>query len=199
MGSRMMGWMVRRRTLFLVVVPVAAAFVARPHAWLYALGLALAAAGQAVRLWSAGHIQKGERLASDGPYAWVRNPLYLGSLLITLGWAAMCGRAEAAVVLVGCFFLTHWPTILSEERFLRERFGPEFEEYYRRVPRLFPRPRRVRPAPLPDGASNAPLPDGASNAPGGFSWRRAIAVNGEGRGALGVALLAMVYGARLWL
>ncbi|MDH7570069.1 MAG: methyltransferase, partial [Armatimonadota bacterium] len=138
--------------------------------------------GELTRFWAAGHITKQEQLATTGPYAWVRNPLYLGSLLITLGWGMMSGEPLAAAVLLGSFLLTHLPTIYREERYLRSRFGSEFEEYCRRVPRLFPRPwRRV-----------------TREEPTGFSLTRALRRNREGKNALGVVLLAGLYGMLLW-
>lgn len=180
MGERLQAALIRRRTFLLAALPAAAVLLARPRLPLYVMGLALVFAGQALRLWSAGFLAKNERLATTGPYAWVRNPLYLGSLLLTLAWGAMSGRPEVAAGLLAAYFLTHWPTICAEERLLRERFGADYDDYCRRVPRLLPRPRRQ-----PPGA-------------GEFSWQRAWQANRERRGILGVVLLAAAYGSRFW-
>ena len=131
--------------------------------------MAFVVAGIAVRVWAAGYIV-GEQLATTGPYAHMRNPLYLGSLLITLGWCAMAARADVAAVLLGVFFATHCPTIAAEERYLRERYGAEYEAYCRRVPRWLPRP-------FVGGG-------------GAFSWYKALYSNEERKHALAVVILA---------
>ena len=74
----------------------------------------------------------------SGPYAYTRNPLYLGSLLIGIGFAVAARSWWVGVVLMVMFFAIYVPVIRDEEAFLRQRF-PEFEEYARRVPRIFPR------------------------------------------------------------
>lgn len=179
-SEKWIGFLVRRRTKLLGAVPIALLLVAHPTVGLYALGVCLIALGQAVRFWASGHIRKQEQLATSGPYAYVRHPLYLGSLLINLGWGAMVGRAEWAALLVVAYFLTHWPTMQAEERFLRQRFGAEYEDYCRRVPRLLP---RLRPQ---------------ERATQSFSWQLAFEKNHEGRNATWVVLLLLAYGIRLW-
>jgi Putative protein-S-isoprenylcysteine methyltransferase len=91
-----------------------------------------------IRALASGHVRKNEMLASSGPYAYTRNPLYLGSLLIGIGFAVASRSWWVGLVLVVMFFAIYLPVIRSEEAFLRERF-PEFEEYARRVPRMLPR------------------------------------------------------------
>src|SRR6266700_2800458 len=96
------------------------------------------AAGLAIRAYASGTVRKNEDLATTGPYAYTRNPLYLGSILIAAGFA-MAGRGWVIVpVLLVLFLAIYLPVIRAEERFLWERF-PEFVEYERRVPRLIPR------------------------------------------------------------
>jgi hypothetical protein len=94
-----------------------------------------------IRALASGHLQKNEQLATVGPYAFTRNPLYLGSLILSVGFAlaARSGWIMAGIVLL--FFVIYLPVIRGEEGFLRERF-PQFDEYAREVPRLFPRVRR---------------------------------------------------------
>ena len=113
-------------------------WLARPTWRFVGLGTALIVPGLLVRALASGHVRKNEALATSGPYAYTRNPLYLGSLLIGLGFAVASRSLWVLVVLVVMFFAIYVPVIRGEEKFLRERF-PEFEEYERRVPRMFPR------------------------------------------------------------
>jgi hypothetical protein len=95
-------------------------------------------AGLLIRALASGHVRKNEALATTGPYAHTRNPLYLGSLLMGFGFAVAARSWWVVVVLVGMFFSIYVPVIRGEETFLREKF-PEFEEYAKRVPRMVPR------------------------------------------------------------
>jgi protein-S-isoprenylcysteine O-methyltransferase Ste14 len=137
------------------LIALAAVLIARNRGgaapgWV-AAGLALCAAGQALRAWVLGQVEDGtsgqnERLIAtdlntEGPYARTRNPLYLGNLLITLG---VCACAHSAVLLVAVavlFAIQYRAIIAAEERFLRDRFGVRFETYCARVPRFWPRLR----------------------------------------------------------
>jgi protein-S-isoprenylcysteine O-methyltransferase Ste14 len=94
--------------------------------------------GLMIRALASGHVRKNEALATSGPYAYTRNPLYFGSLLMGIGFAVAARSWCIGGVLVIMFFAIYAPVIRSEEQFLRERF-PEFDEYARRVPRMVPR------------------------------------------------------------
>jgi protein-S-isoprenylcysteine O-methyltransferase Ste14 len=113
-------------------------WLARPTWRFIALGAILIVPGLLVRALASGHVRKNEALATSGPYAYTRNPLYLGSLLIGVGFAIAARSWWVGVALVVMFFAIYLPVIRDEEAFLRQRF-PEFEEYARRVPRMFPR------------------------------------------------------------
>jgi protein-S-isoprenylcysteine O-methyltransferase Ste14 len=113
-------------------------WLARPTWRFLGLGAVLIVPGLLIRALASGHVRKNEALATSGPYAYTRNPLYLGSLLIGLGFAVASRSWWVVVVLVALFFAIYVPVICGEEKFLREKF-PEFEEYARRVPRMFPR------------------------------------------------------------
>jgi steroid 5-alpha reductase family enzyme len=83
-------------------------------------------------------VQKNEQLTTSGPYAYTRNPLYLGSLILAIGFAVASRSwwiAAAVVLMLSAIYL---PVIVAEETLLRERF-PQFDEYARCVPRLWPR------------------------------------------------------------
>jgi protein-S-isoprenylcysteine O-methyltransferase Ste14 len=119
-------------------------WLARPTWRSLALGTVLILPGLLTRALASGHVRKNEALATSGPYAYTRNPLYLGSLLIGIGFAVASRSWWVGVVLVAMFFAIYVPVIRDEEKFLREKF-PEFEEYARRVPRMLPRvvPARI--------------------------------------------------------
>jgi protein-S-isoprenylcysteine O-methyltransferase Ste14 len=113
-------------------------WLARPSWRSMALGEILVMPGLLVRALASGHVRKNESLATSGPYAYTRNPLYLGSLLMGLGFAVAARSWWVGLALVVMFFAIYVPVIRDEEAFLRQRF-PEFGEYAQRVPRMFPR------------------------------------------------------------
>ncbi|MGC1450619.1 MAG: isoprenylcysteine carboxylmethyltransferase family protein [Candidatus Sulfotelmatobacter sp.] len=113
-------------------------WLARPTWRFMALGAILIVPGLLIRALASGHVRKNEALATSGPYAYTRNPLYLGSWLIGMGFAVAARSWWVGVVLVVMFFAIYLPVIRGEEAFLRQKF-PEFEEYARQVPRMFPR------------------------------------------------------------
>jgi protein-S-isoprenylcysteine O-methyltransferase Ste14 len=128
-------------------------WLARPTWRSIALGAIGILPGLLIRALASGHVRKNEALATSGPYAYTRNPLYLGSLLIGIGFAVAARSWWVGVVLAMMFFAIYLPVIRDEESFLRQKF-PEFEEYAQRVPRMLP---RITPR------------SGAQEAPGGFS------------------------------
>src|SRR5882724_1556749 len=123
-----------------VRVPLGFAFailyvwLAKPTLKFLLIGLVVAVPGVLLRALASGHVRKNEALATSGPYAYTRNPLYLGSLLMGTGFAVAARSWWVGIVLVVMFFVIYLPVIRDEEAFLRSRF-PEFDEYARRVPR----------------------------------------------------------------
>jgi protein-S-isoprenylcysteine O-methyltransferase Ste14 len=113
-------------------------WLARPTWRSMALGLVLMIPGLVIRALASGYVRKNESLATSGPYAYTRNPLYLGSLLMGVGFCVAARSWWVGGVLVAMFFAIYLPVIRDEEAFLRRTF-PEFEEYARRVPRMLPR------------------------------------------------------------
>ena len=107
-----------------------------------AAGLPLALVGLWLRGWAAGHLAKNEKLATSGPYGHLRNPLYLGTLMVAAGLAIASGRLLLAVLFAAVFGLVYLPVIELEEQHLRNLF-PEYPDYAGRVPMLWP---RLRPA-----------------------------------------------------
>jgi len=110
---------------------------AQPNWLSLAVGGAVAAIGIFLRAVASGHVNKNEVLATTGPYAYCRNPLYLGSIIIAIGFAIAARDVWIALGIVVLFVLIYLPVIHSEEAFLRARFA-EYDDYARRVPRLIP-------------------------------------------------------------
>ncbi len=102
-----------------------------------AVGLQLSALGLALRAWAAGHLEKNLALTDSGPYARVRNPLYIGTFTVAAGLALAARRWELGVLFAIVFLLVYLPVVELEEQHLCKLF-PEFEAYARRVPRLIP-------------------------------------------------------------
>jgi len=130
-----------------VRVPLGFAFavlymcLAKPTVESVLIGAALVIPGLAIRALASGHLQKNEQLATGGPYAYTRNPLYLGSLILSVGFALAARSWWIVAGIVLLFSVIYLPVIRAEEIFLRERF-PQFDEYAREVPSLFPRVSR---------------------------------------------------------
>jgi protein-S-isoprenylcysteine O-methyltransferase Ste14 len=119
-------------------------YLARPTWTSIAAGLVLAAPGVLIRALASGHIHKNEQLTTTGPYAYTRNPLYLGSFIIALGFAIASRSLWVAAAMVVLFLAIYLPVIRSEEAYLRHRFS-KFEDYSRNVPRILPRLRAYHP------------------------------------------------------
>lgn len=119
---------------------LAAAFVwlARPEPATLLMGLPVAALGLTIRAWAAGHLRKNQQLTTSGPYAMVRNPLYIGTLLTALGCTAAAARLELTLLAGVVFFFVYLPVMQQEEQHLAKLF-PEFADYSARVPQLLPR------------------------------------------------------------
>lgn len=113
-------------------------WAARPTPLFLALSLLLVAPGLLLRGYAAGYVKKNAQLTTTGPYAYTRNPLYLGSMLIAFGFALGAHNVWIAIALAILFAVVYIPVIRSEEQYLRSAF-PGFDEYAARVPRLVPR------------------------------------------------------------
>jgi protein-S-isoprenylcysteine O-methyltransferase Ste14 len=135
------GWQkIARRVRVPLGFVVAAIFLvfARPSGHTLGWSLLLVLPGLWLRGYAAGYVKKNSELTRTGPYAYTRNPLYLGSMGIAFGFAVGAGQLWLGLLLVVMFLAIYVPTILSEETYLRGVF-PAFDEYAQRVPRLLPR------------------------------------------------------------
>jgi protein-S-isoprenylcysteine O-methyltransferase Ste14 len=163
------------------VAGLVALALADPFPLSLVVGGLLALLGESLRIWASGHIAKTEELATGGPYAHTRNPLYVGSLLVGLGVAVAVSSLWAALVAV-LYFAAFYPSVIREEAaFLRDRFGAPYDEWARAVPVFLP---RLRPA----GPRSTR-----------FEWSR-VRRNREWRTAIAIPLLALALFARArWL
>ncbi len=138
--------------------------LAKPTKTSIMFGLPIAVAGELIRVWAAGHLNKSREVTRSGPYRFVAHPLYLGSSLIGAGLAVGSGSIAVAVIVAAYLALTLSAAIRSEEAFLREKFGGAYDEYKRQ--RVVDRERR-------------------------FSWAQAMA-NREYRAITGVAIALLL-------
>jgi protein-S-isoprenylcysteine O-methyltransferase Ste14 len=131
-----LGWL-RLRAVWLFVIPFL--FLAKPTPTLLAVGAVLSVIGLSIRAWAAGVISKNHELSTGGPYAFTRNPLYLGSLILGFGATLAGGRWEFVVAFLGFFAIVYGSTMRREELLLEELFGDRFRAYAASVPLLAPR------------------------------------------------------------
>lgn len=162
------------------MVGLVALWLARPSGLSTSMALPLVVAGEALRIWASGHIEKTRRLATGGPYAHTRNPLYLGSLLLALGFAT-ASASSWVVVAVGAYLLAFYPSVIREEAsFLRQTFPDEYGLWARDVPLFFPRLGAAGPRATT------------------FAWTR-VTRNREWRTAVAIPVVVALLWARRWL
>lgn len=132
----------RTRVVVSALALLGACGMATPSRASLAAGALIALGGLVIRTWAAGHLRKNQQLARSGPYAHVRNPLYIGSLIAGVGLGAATGRASVLIAVLAVYVLWFRPVIAEEESHLRQII-PGFHQYERSVPRLLPslRPR----------------------------------------------------------
>ena len=117
---------------------LAFAWLSQPALSSMVIGIPIAVLGLVLRGWAAGHLAKNEKLATGGPFAYVRNPLYAGTLVTALGIVVACRSIALAIVFLVVFLLIYLPVIELEEQHLRHLF-PEFAAYAARIGRFVPR------------------------------------------------------------
>jgi len=126
-------------------------WLARPTFVSMEWSLLLVLPGLWLRGYAAGYVKKNAELTMTGPYAYTRNPLYLGSMMIAFGFAAASKSIVIVLLLAVLFAVIYIPVIRSEEAFLRSTFAA-FNAYAASVPRLLP---RLRAAPIADDSSDS--------------------------------------------
>jgi len=165
----------------------AAAFLywAVPRPRLLLVGVVVAAAGLAVRVWASGYLNKGRVLATEGPYSRTRNPLYFGSFIMGLGFTLSGSNAWLLGAFLVLFFLIYLPVMKREEAELESAFGERFRDYREHVPLFMPAfGNRARPVGL--------------MAKGNFQWAKVIS-NREYKAVIGFLLIAaLMWGKMIW-
>jgi len=175
---RVGGWLFARRTS--LPIPIAAALVLIPPAspsstralW---LGLPIVVTGELIRLWGVHHIGVISRTRSDrlgplvdtGPFALVRNPLYLGNILLWVGFAIAADLAWLTPVIVVLLGFEYHAIVRWEERLLESRIGAPYRDYMARVPRWIP---RMKPGAGKETAANQERSQDRSLPAAGSSW-----------------------------
>ena len=153
------GWSRIARRIRVPLGFVFAAFflwLARPSGVSLALSLLLVVPGLWLRGYASGYVKKNAEITMTGPYAFTRNPLYLGSMLIAFGFALAARSVWIAIALAVLFAVIYVPVIRSEEAFLRSKFAG-YDEYAARVPRLIPRLRAASISNPEDGGFSSEL------------------------------------------
>jgi protein-S-isoprenylcysteine O-methyltransferase Ste14 len=131
--------LLRQRVRIGLPLVVVCAWLAQPTSASFAVGTVIAVLGVLLRGLAASHLPKHAGLATSGPYALTRNPLYLGSAIVAAGLLVAAHSWTAGLLAAGYFALFYPPVIRREERRLRARYGAAFDAYAARVPRFWPR------------------------------------------------------------
>ncbi|HEX6998825.1 MAG TPA: isoprenylcysteine carboxylmethyltransferase family protein [Gammaproteobacteria bacterium] len=134
-----------RQILAVVLIALYAAVAAPQRVSAFA-GLVVAVVGEAIRLYASGFVMKNVELATNGPYAFVRHPLYTGNILLVTGFALASSRWWALPLALLFFWFYYPPAIEYEDRKLRRIFGAQWEEWAARTPALVPALRGARSA-----------------------------------------------------
>ncbi len=152
-------------------------------------GIVLATLGETLRIWASGHIVKGKELAISGPYQWTRNPLYLGSFLIGLGFSLTSTSAWLMLLFLILFCTIYIPVMWEEEKELTQAFCDRYRIYSSQVPLFFPFPGHRK-----HGTDSLD-----SDTPHSFQWQR-VFLNREHKALTGVLIImALTIVKLLWL
>jgi protein-S-isoprenylcysteine O-methyltransferase Ste14 len=162
----------RRRVPLGFIFAAVVLWLASPTRASVAAGGVIAAVGEAIRIWAAGHLQKSKEVTSSGPYRFTAHPLYVGSSVMGVGLAVACASAAAAALIAVYLASTLAAAIAAEERFLRDAFGGEYGRYRREL-----------------SAKAAPI--GVARSARRFSAGRALA-NREHRALVGLLLVVLL-------
>ncbi len=124
-------FLARWRVTFGFLCGAVAVVLVRPSRGSLAVGLPIVLAGEALRIWAAGHLEKGREVTSSGPYRWARHPLYVGSTLLGLGFGIASNHPVVLALAVVYLALTLTAAARSEERHLESKFGEAYGLYRR--------------------------------------------------------------------
>jgi protein-S-isoprenylcysteine O-methyltransferase Ste14 len=129
MSDRAIAFLAKKRVPLGFLTTIVALVLARPTWSTWRMGLLVALAGEAIRVWAAGHLEKGREVTSSGPYRWMGHPLYVGSSILALG-VVIAARSVPLAVLAALYMgATITAAIRTEEAFLRRTFGDTYDRY----------------------------------------------------------------------
>ena len=131
MRDRTIAFLAKKRVPLGFVTTIVALILARPTWTTWRVGLLVALVGEAMRVWAAGHLEKGREVTSSGPYRWTGHPLYVGSSILALGVVIAAWSVPLAIVAAIYMGTTITAAIRTEEAFLRRTFGDAYDEYQR--------------------------------------------------------------------
>jgi protein-S-isoprenylcysteine O-methyltransferase Ste14 len=143
MASSYAAWAARWRVPVGFALGAAYLVFSRPALRLLVAGALVALLGLLLRGYAAGCLDKNRSLAVNGPYAYTRNPLYLGSLIMGVGFALAGGSWALGLAFIAFFLLVYWPVMRCEAEFLRQQFGEDYTRYALAVPFLLPTGRHA--------------------------------------------------------
>jgi protein-S-isoprenylcysteine O-methyltransferase Ste14 len=130
-SGHLLAWLARRRVALGFLFGAAALWLAQPTGASLTLGAVVAVAGEALRVWAAGHLDKAREVTSSGPYRWLAHPLYLGSSVMGVGFV-IASRSLTVALLVGLYLTaTLTAAVRTEEARLTQLFGAEYDRYRR--------------------------------------------------------------------
>jgi len=164
-----------------LVFGLAYLYFCQPNWTAFAVGMLPALLGYGIRIWASGRLYKWKGLAVAGPYAWTRNPLYLGSFVLGLGFMLASGQLSLLIAFLGLYVLIYVPVMRREEQELISAYTDDYSAYRRRVPLFFPRVPHTR-------RFDSVQP--------GFSWPQVLE-NREHRTGVGFGLVTLVLLAKL--
>ncbi|MDQ6986413.1 MAG: isoprenylcysteine carboxylmethyltransferase family protein [Mariprofundaceae bacterium] len=171
-------WFASHRIVATAPVALLLVVLADPTPLLLIIGGTLVVLGEAGRMWSSGHIDKNQQLATAGPYAHTRNPLYVANLLLLVGFCVMSGHAWVTALALLAFAMIYRPVIRHEAQHMDKLFGEDYRQWSIDVPLFFP---RLTPA---------------KNTVGSFSWALVIQHREHKNAAaflLGIAIFCLIY------
>ena len=163
-------------------------YLAMPRPGFFSGGILLACLGLALRLWASGYLNKGKELATSGPYSWTRNPLYLGSFVMGLGFTVAAASPWLTVLFLVLFMAVYLPVMKREERELSEAFGSDYSVYRDAVALFLPFSSPV----------HSPRSPADSARKGNFQWEKVIS-NREYNAVIGFFLVTAIVWAKMVL
>jgi len=163
-------------------------YLAAPRPGFLSAGILLAGLGLVFRVWASGYLNKGRELATAGPYSWTRNPLYLGSFVMGLGFTVAAANLWLIVLFLALFVAVYLPVMKREELELTRAFGPDYSVYRDTVALFLPFSLPVHNRRIPADSAQK----------GNFQWEKVIS-NREYNAVIGFVVLTALIWAKMVL